>query len=122
MMSHRENGLMRMRSIIRAFASYMVKGSFHRAGLEAQWLGNSPRHNALGMRTMGIRTVIDVGANTGQFARYIQSILPDATILCSQPLPSPFYPIARMGGPRGIRLHLRVQPRIRGTRRYGRDV
>jgi len=81
---------MPVRSIIRGFASYMVKGAFHRAGLDAQLLANSPRHNALGMRTMGIRTVIDIGANTGQFARSIRSILPDATILCFEPLPGPF--------------------------------
>ena len=89
-MSHRENGSRPAWSKIRGFASQTVKGAFHRAGLDAQWLGNSPRHNALGMRTMGIRTVIDVGANTGQFAHYIRSILPDATILCFEPLPGPF--------------------------------
>jgi len=54
----------------------MVKGAFHRAGLGARWLANSPRRNALGMRTMEIRTVIDIGANTGQFARCDRSILP----------------------------------------------
>ncbi len=81
---------MRVRAIIRTLASRIAKGAFHRAGLDAQWLANSPRHNALGMRNMGIRTVIDIGANTGQFARYIRSILPDATILCFEPLSGPF--------------------------------
>lgn len=77
-------------SIIRTLAARIVKGAFHRVGLEAQWLANSPGQNALGMRNMGIRTVIDVGANTGQFARYIRTILPDATILCFEPLRDPF--------------------------------
>ena len=46
--------------------------------------------NALGLRSMGIRTVIDVGANTGQFARYIRSVLPEAKVICFEPLPGPF--------------------------------
>lgn len=33
-----------------------------------------------------IRTVIDVGANTGQFARMIRRVFPDARLLCFEPL------------------------------------
>ena len=67
-----------------------IRKTANAVGFDIQHLSNSPRHNALGIRSMGIRTVIDVGANTGQFARYIRSILPDATILCFEPLPGPF--------------------------------
>lgn len=59
-------------------------------GLDVQRLQKSPRHNALGLRSLGIRTVIDVGANSGQFAQYISSILPEARLLCFEPLPGPF--------------------------------
>lgn len=36
---------------------------------------------------LGIQTVLDVGANTGQFARRIRSQLPGAVIHCFEPLP-----------------------------------
>ena len=76
--------------MIRGSVTFLVKAAFNLVGLDVRRLPSNPRHNALGMRTMGIRTVIDVGANTGQFARYIRSVLPDATILCFEPLPGPF--------------------------------
>lgn len=46
---------------------------------EHQWLKN-----------MGIRTVIDIGANEGQFAEKIKKILPSARIICFEPLKEPF--------------------------------
>lgn len=64
-------------------------------GLEVQRLEKSPLHNALGLRSLGIRTVIDVGANSGQFARYISSILPEARLLCFEPLTKPFEELKR---------------------------
>jgi FkbM family methyltransferase len=38
------------------------------------------------LRTMSIRTVLDIGANTGQFASQIHRILPDATIYSFEPI------------------------------------
>lgn len=35
---------------------------------------------------IGIKTVIDVGANTGQFAKHIRQLLPEATIYSFEPL------------------------------------
>jgi FkbM family methyltransferase len=49
------------------------------AGVRDEWL-----------RTLGVRTVIDVGANHGGFARRIRRILPDAVLHCFEPLPEPF--------------------------------
>ncbi len=68
----------------------VVKKAFSGIGFDVRRLSDSPRHNALGLRKQGIRTVIDVGANTGQFARYILSVLPEAKVLCFEPLPGPF--------------------------------
>jgi FkbM family methyltransferase len=46
------------------------------------------RHNReLWLRSLGIQSVIDVGANTGQFATFIASLFPDATIYSFEPLP-----------------------------------
>jgi len=38
------------------------------------------------LRTLDIRTVIDIGANTGQFATQIHGILPEATIYAFEPI------------------------------------
>lgn len=53
-------------------------------------LPNSPAYTLFGLRSRPIRTVIDVGANRGQFARYISGIFPQAKIYCFEPLPGPF--------------------------------
>jgi FkbM family methyltransferase len=44
----------------------------------------------LGLKRLPIRSVIDVGANQGQFARKISSVFPEAQIYCFEPLPEPF--------------------------------
>lgn len=38
------------------------------------------------LRNMGINTILDVGANTGQFAKSIHQVFPDATIYSFEPL------------------------------------
>lgn len=43
-----------------------------------------------GLDRLGINTVIDIGANRGQFARKAKSIFKDATFLCFEPVPSAF--------------------------------
>jgi FkbM family methyltransferase len=50
----------------------------------------SPKRTLLGMKNFNIRTVIDVGANQGQFARMISSFFPDAGLYCFEPLACPF--------------------------------
>ena len=39
---------------------------------------------------LGIKTIIDIGANEGQFAEKITAILPEASLICFEPLPEPF--------------------------------
>jgi FkbM family methyltransferase len=61
--------------------------------LNKPWLLNS-----------GIRTVFDVGANTGQFARAIHEVLPEAYIYSFEPLPDCFTELHRtMGGVKTFR-------------------
>lgn len=43
----------------------------------------------------GIRTVLDIGANRGQFARRIRSVLPSAKIFSFEPLPSAFLALSK---------------------------
>lgn len=47
---------------------------------------------------MNIRTVLDIGANTGQFARLIHAALPEAAIISFEPLPD-CYEILRQALP-----------------------
>ncbi len=49
------------------------------------------------IRNLQINTVIDVGANEGQFASYISKIFPKATIHCFEPLPEVFEKLSRWG-------------------------
>src|SRR6188768_3210136 len=42
------------------------------------------------LQRLGIRTVIDVGANDGGFARRARRTLPEAVLHCFEPLPVPY--------------------------------
>lgn len=65
----------------------LVKKTFNLAGLDIRKLSNNPEFNLLGLRNLSIKTIIDVGANEGQFARKILRFFPDADIYCFEPLP-----------------------------------
>ena len=61
-----------------------VKGLFRRFGLEIKWI---PPYEHYGwLRECGIRTVLDVGANVGQFASMIHRLIPSATLHSFEPL------------------------------------
>jgi len=47
-------------------------------------------YQLLELRQLPIKTVIDVGANTGQFARNTIDVFPDARLYCFEPQPEPF--------------------------------
>jgi len=61
-------------------------------------LSKSPRQTLLGLRCYPIRSVIDVGANVGQFARYVHTVFPQARIYCFEPLPAAFRELAAWAG------------------------
>ena len=50
----------------------------------------NPRHTLLGIGNLPIKTIIDIGANKGQFAEYISNIFPKAQLFCFEPLPDAF--------------------------------
>ena len=68
----------------------LIKAGFNQAGLDVVRRKNSPSQTLLGLRARPIRTVIDVGANTGQFAKLISGFFPNAKLFCFEPLPGPF--------------------------------
>lgn len=49
----------------------VIKQVFNRLGVDIIPLNRQPTQTVLGLRSLPIRTIIDVGANKGQFARYI---------------------------------------------------
>ena len=73
----------------------LVKAGFNLAGVEIIRLENCPKHTLLGLRSKPFRTVIDVGANTGQFAKYISKLLPCAKVYCFEPLPPSYIELFR---------------------------
>ncbi len=68
----------------------IVKSAFNCVGLEVRRLTQNPQYNLLGLRGSNIRTVLDVGANEGQFAKYICGALPGVTVYSFEPLPDVF--------------------------------
>jgi FkbM family methyltransferase len=56
----------------------------------------SPGISLLGLRNIPIRTVIDVGANTGQFARMIERVFPEAKIYSFEPLPEAYKELEKL--------------------------
>jgi len=68
----------------------LLKRSLNRFGFDIVRSSKSPQYSLLGLRELPIRTVIDVGANKGQFARTIRNIFPQAHIHCFEPLPEAF--------------------------------
>lgn len=67
-----------------------LKSMFNRLGFDIISIKNSPKQTLCGLRSLPIQTVIDVGANTGQFARQISRVFPRASLYCFEPLPEPF--------------------------------
>ena len=63
--------------------------------LQFGWRRNSELGTLAGLRSRGIRTVLDVGANNGGFAWLAMNALPDARIHSFEPRPSVYAELAR---------------------------
>jgi FkbM family methyltransferase len=72
--------------------------------LGLDWVPQHPERTFLGLRSRPIRTVIDVGANLGQFARRALAAFPDATLVCFEPLPAVYAELARWADNTGGRV------------------
>ena len=53
---------------------------------EKELIAEAERRKTLWLRSIGVKTILDIGANTGQFASSIHQIFPDATIYSFEPL------------------------------------
>ncbi len=81
-----------------SFVGGVIKSVLHACGLDVRLTRNVARAqrlawddawraNARSLTTHEIRTVIDIGANTGQFAKLIHPLFPEARIYSFEPLP-----------------------------------
>jgi len=68
----------------------LAKKMFNYLGMDVQKLSKCSKFNLLGLRSLSIQTIIDVGANKGQFAREFSRFFPKALFYCFEPLPAPF--------------------------------
>jgi len=69
------------------FLKRFIRKAFNLIGLDVVRISKAPKHTFLGLRNLPIRTIIDVGANKGQFARMISKLFQNAHINCFEPMP-----------------------------------
>lgn len=62
-----------------------IKWGFRKVGLDVHKLYQPPENRFKWLQEFNIRTIIDVGANRGQFAFMIQPFFPEAVIYCFEP-------------------------------------
>ncbi|NCO18655.1 MAG: FkbM family methyltransferase [Gammaproteobacteria bacterium] len=67
-----------------------LRGGVNRLGFDVIRLHRSPKCTLLGLSGLDIGTIIDVGANQGQFAQMISGFFPKAELYCFEPLEDPF--------------------------------
>jgi FkbM family methyltransferase len=78
---------------MRKFLKQIIKKTFNQVGLDitrVSKFATVATHSFLGLSRIPIRSIIDVGANTGQFARIISKVFPGSDIYCFEPLPESF--------------------------------
>jgi FkbM family methyltransferase len=73
----------------------LVKSALNGLGFDLVQLSNSPSRTLLGLCNIQFDSIIDIGANTGQFARTMRRFFPRATIYCFEPLPQPYISLSK---------------------------
>ena len=73
----------------------LLKKVFILVGFDIVRIFKSPKQSLLGLKNLPIKTIIDIGANKGQFARHISTLFPEAYIYCVEPLPEPYTTLSK---------------------------
>jgi FkbM family methyltransferase len=73
------------------YVKKLVNFIMNKLGLEIISIKRSPNHNLLGLKNYPIRSIVDVGANSGRFAKVITTFFPEAEIYSIEPLPDVFH-------------------------------
>jgi FkbM family methyltransferase len=74
---------------------FLYTVSYHLFNLIGRILTPEWDKRLLGIRQLPIQTIIDIGANEGHFARYMNRLFPLAKIHAFEPLPLPFVKLSR---------------------------
>jgi FkbM family methyltransferase len=80
-----------------------VKRALRTAGLDVR-RRQSPEHEFACLRDIPVRTILDVGANEGQFALILRRLFPQATIHSFEPVPAAYARLAKAAA-RDSKLH-----------------
>ncbi len=83
-----------MRKYLPSALKKCVRNFFNNCGYAIIPLNCVGDRTLLGIKKLPVKTILDIGANTGQFARKISSSFPDAEIYSFEPLPEPFEDLA----------------------------
>lgn len=82
-----------------------LRSGLNRMGFDVIRLHRSPKRTLLGLAGLDIGAIIDVGANQGQFARFITGFFPRAQLYCFEPLPDPFQRLSAWAQTQNGRVH-----------------
>jgi FkbM family methyltransferase len=66
--------------------SALLNKLVRKSGFEIKKTRNLPRYNWLGLRNLDFRSILDVGANEGQFASEARHLFPEAHIYSFEPI------------------------------------
>jgi len=83
-----------------ALLANFLKSAFRGVGLEVSRFSRSPEANLLSIKHRPIGTIIDVGANEGQFAQMISRFFPSATLIAFEPQQDAFEVLDRWAATR----------------------
>ena len=83
----------------------LIHSGSHCFGFDIIRYHKSPEQTLLGLKRWHIGTIIDVGANQGQFAQKVSSIFPRAQIYCFEPLDEPFQVLSSWAETQAGRVH-----------------
>jgi FkbM family methyltransferase len=71
-----------------------IKKALSAADIRVTRVSRDPKTTLAGLRDLQFQTILDVGANEGQFASYLAKFFPKARFYCFEPLPSVFARLA----------------------------
>lgn len=83
----------------------VLRSAVNRLGFDVVRLKRSPQRTLLGLSRLNIGTIINVGANQGQFARLISGFFPRAELYCFEPLEEPFRQLSAWAQAQNSRVH-----------------
>lgn len=73
---------------------HFAKLALRRLDVSVERWSKSPEMTMLGLRSLPMKTILDIGANEGQFARKFAVHFPAARLCCFEPLPEAFAKLA----------------------------